>query len=85
MVTTNQNSTTDTHTNKKKQSKHNTKDSHQVPKEEKEEGKKKITKKKNPKQNKFKTVNKMAIRAYISIITLEDPTKRCRLAEWVQK
>ena len=49
-----------------------------------EEGKKKSNK------NKSETINKMAIRTYISIITLNvnglnAPTKRCRLAEWIQK
>ena len=48
----------------------------------KEEGKKKH-------KNKSKTINKMAIRTYISIITLNvnglnAPTKRHRLAEWIQ-
>jgi len=47
-----------------------------------EEGMKKENK------NKSKTVNKMAIRTYISIITLHvnglnAPTKRQRLAEWI--
>ena len=41
-------------------------------------------------KNKSKTVNKMSIRTYISIITLNAnglnaPTKRHRLAEWMQK
>ena len=54
MVTTNQKSTIDTHTNKKKQSKHNTKDSHQATREQKK-GRKKTNK------TKSKTVNKMAI------------------------
>ena len=41
-------------------------------------------------KNKSKTTNKMAIRTYISIITLNinglnAPTKRHRLAEWIQK
>ena len=41
-------------------------------------------------KNKSKAVNKMAIRIYISIITLNvnglnAPTKRHRLAEWTQK
>ena len=45
--------------------------------------------KKNNK-NKSKAINKMAIRTYISIITLNvnglnAPTKRHRLAEWIQK
>ena len=49
-----------------------------------EEGKKK------EQQNKAKAINKMAIRTYISIITLNvnglnAPSKRHRLAEWIQK
>ena len=54
MVTTNQKSTTDTYTNKKKQSKHNTKYGHQTIREQK--GRKKYQ------QNKSKIINKMAIR-----------------------
>ena len=46
MVTAHQKSAVDTRTNKKKQSKHNTKDSHQTP----GEGKKKGQQKTNPKQ-----------------------------------
>ena len=82
-VTANQKSTIDTHMNKKKQSKYNRKDSHQTTR-----GENKGRKKNN--ENKSKTVNKMAIRAYISIITLNVnglnvPIKRHRLAEWIQK
>ena len=45
---------------------------------------------KKSKQNKSKTVNKQAIRTYISIITLNANrlnalTRRHRLAEWIQK
>ena len=41
-------------------------------------------------KNKSKTINKMGIRKYILIITLNEnelnaPTKRHRLAEWIQK
>ena len=86
MVTVNQKSTIDTYTNKISQSKHSTKDSHQNRREEYKirEGKKKSTTKKP------KTVNKLALRTYISIITLSAngliaPTKRHRLAEWIQK
>ena len=47
MVTTNQKSTIETQTQKKKESKHNTKVSHQITREEnKEEGKEKINKNK---------------------------------------
>ena len=50
----------------------------------KEEGKKKTYK------NKFKSIKKMSIRIYISIVTLKinglnAPTKRHRLVEWIQK
>ena len=46
--------------------------------------------KKRPKNNKPKTIKKMVIGMYISIITLNvnglnAPTKRHRLAEWIQK
>ena len=45
---------------------------------------------KNTNKNKSKTLNKMAIRIYISIITLNinglnAPTKRHRLAEWIEE
>ena len=51
MVTTNQKSTIDTGTNKKKQSKHNTKDNHQSTiKENKRIKEEKRTTKTNPKQ-----------------------------------
>ena len=59
MVTANQKSTIDIHTKKKKESKHNTKDSHQITREENKRGRKKTCK------NKSKTINKMAIRTYI--------------------
>ena len=41
-------------------------------------------------QNKYKTINKMAVRTYILTIALNinklnGPTKRHRLTEWVQK
>ena len=84
MVTANQKSTIDIHTKKKKESKHNTKDSHQITREENKRGRKKTCK------NKSKTINKMVIRTYISIITLNvtglnAPTKGHGLAEWIQK
>ena len=53
MGTENQKYTIDTHTNKK-QSKHNTKDSHQIIREQKRQGRKKAYK------NKSKTLKKMA-------------------------
>ena len=86
MVTTNQKSITNIQTEKKKESKYNTKNSHQITKKEnKEERKNKKTYK-----NKSKTINKMAIRTYISTITLNVnglnvPTKRHRLAESIQE
>ena len=84
MVTANKKSTIDIHMKKKKESKHNTKNSHQITKEQKRKGRKKTYK------NKCKTINKMAVRTYISIITLNvnglnAPTKIHRLAEWIQK
>ena len=74
MVTANRKSTIDTHTKKKKESKHNSKVSHQITREQKRKGQK------NTYKNKSKTINKMAIRTYMSIITLNvnglnDPTK----------
>ena len=49
-----------------------------------------IQEKKNDLQNQPQTIKKMAIGTYISIITLnvngwDAPTKRHRLAEWIQK
>ena len=49
-----------------------------------------IQQKKKDLQNQPQTIKKMAIRTYISIITLNvnrlnAPTKRHRLAEWTQK
>ena len=43
-----------------------------------------------PSKNKLKTIKKMVIGSYISIITLNvnglnAPNKRCRLTEWIQK
>ena len=61
MGTTNQKSTIDTHTKKKKQSKHNTKDNHQITREESK--KKKKGTKKNYKNN-LKIINKMAVSIY---------------------
>ena len=83
MVTVNKKSTIDTHTIKKNQSKHNAKDSHQTTRDQEKERKKTI-------KTISKTVNKIAIRTYISIIILNvnglnAPTKRHRLDEWIQK
>ena len=58
MVTANQKSTIETHTNKKKQFKHNTKESSNLKRREHEKGRKKTNK------NESKTINKMAIRTY---------------------
>ena len=55
-----------THTNKKNQLKYNTKDSHQTTRGENQ--RKREEKKSN--KNKSKAINKMAIRTYISITTL---------------
>ena len=49
-----------------------------------------IKEKKKDIQNQPRTIKKMAIRTYISITTLNvnglnAPTKRHRLAEWIQK
>ena len=86
MVTTNQKSTIDTQAKMKKQSKHNTKVSHQITREENKRGREE----KKTYKNKSKTTNKMDIRTYISIITLNVnklnvPTKRHKLAEWIQR
>ena len=58
MVTTNQKSTIDIHKKNKKESKHNTKHSHQITREEK----------RGREENKPKTINKMAVRTYISVL-----------------
>ena len=73
MVTTKLNSMIDIHTKKKKESKYNTKETHQI-------------RRKKSYKNKSKTINKMAIRTYMLIITLHvkllnAPTIRHRLAE----
>ena len=65
MVTANRKSIVDTHTNKEKQFKHNTKDSYQTTREK---NKRRAEKKTN--KNKSKAINKMATRTYISTITL---------------
>ena len=80
MVTANQKSTVDTHTNKKKPSKHKRQSLNHKRREQEKKGRKKSN----------KTVNKMAKRTYTSITTLNvsglnAPTKRCRPAEWIQK
>ena len=84
-VNANQKSTIDTHTKKEKaiQIKHY-KDSHQTTWEE-NNGRRE---EKKTNKNKLKTVNKMEVRTYVSIITLNvnglsAVTKRHRLAEWI--
>ena len=84
MGSANQKTAIDLHTNKKKQSKHNAKDNPQITGEKKEE------RKKRPAKTNPKTIKKMAVRSYISIITLNingfcAPTERRRLAVWIQK
>ena len=81
MVTTNWKHVIDIHTKKKKaiQKQHY---SHQITGEQKRKGKKDL-------QNKSKTINKMTIGTYISIITLHvnelnTQIKRHRLANWIQ-
>ena len=64
MVTTNQKPIIDAQMKKRKESKHNTKDSHQILRER---SKRRTTK--NYKNNQ-KTSNKMAINAYLSVIIL---------------
>ena len=80
MVTANQKSPINTHTNKKKQSQHNAKDSHQTTRE------KNIRREEKTNKTKSKTINKMSLRTHISIITLNvnglnAPTKIHSLAE----
>ena len=80
MGTAKQKTTIDTHTQKKKQSKHNT--TIVVKSQENKRGREE----KKAHRNKYKTVNKMAIRTYILIITsngneLNSSTKRHRLAK----
>ena len=84
MGTANQKTTIDTHTKKKKEPKHNIKDSYQITREQKRKRREKTYK------NKSKTINKMAIGTHILIITLNlnglnALTKRHRLAERIQK
>ena len=60
MITINQKSTIDTHTKNRKESKHNTKDNHQIIRDNKRRKEQKRT---------AKTIFKMAPRTYISITT----------------
>ena len=73
-----------THTKEKQECKHNTKDSHQITREEIKRGREEKLQKQT--QNNEQNGN----RTYISIITLNKnrsnaPNKRHRLAEWIQK
>ena len=70
LVATNQKSIIDTHTKKRKESKHNTKDRHQITREESKRKRKKQTNKKTTKKTHLKTVTKMTISTYLPIITL---------------
>ena len=77
--------TTDTHTKKKKQLKPNAKGGHQTTRQKEKRGKEE----KNIYKSKPKTIKKCQ-QEHISIITLNEnglnvPTKRHRLADWIQK
>ena len=81
MITLNQVSTIDTHTQKEK-TKQTQQDSQQIARERKRKERKKTYK--------TKMMNKVAIRTYISVgilnvNRLNTPIKRHRLAEWIQK
>ena len=81
-VTPNQKSTTDTHTKKKKQSNYNTNNSQQVTREQRRKGRKRTYK------TESKIMNKMAIRTYMSIITLNGNRLNAqtkRQTDWIQK
>ena len=89
MVTANQKPTTDTHTNTHKKRKSNPNTTLKIvnkPQEKRtREGKEKKTT-----NNKCKTINKISIRTYTSIITLNvnglnARTKKHRLTQWIQK
>ena len=83
MVTTKQKPIIDIQTKNKKESKHNSEDSYQITRgQKKKEGNKTY-------KNKSKTINKMAIGTYISIITinvngLNAPTK-CFNTDWLNE
>ena len=84
MVTADGTFTIDTYTKKKKESKHNTKSSHQITRERKKK------ERENTYKNKSKTINNPAISIYISKITLSvnrlnASTKKQTLAEWIPK
>ena len=86
MVTTNQKSIIDTQTHKRKDSKHNTLDSHQITREES----KRRRKEEKDYKNNLKAMNTMAISTYLSIIKLNVNglnalIKRHRVAECIHK
>ena len=69
------------------QSKHNTKGTHQITRED---NKRRGGKKEKYQKQQFKAINKMTINIYLYIITLNvnglnAPSKRNRLAKWIQK
>ena len=77
--------TTATHTKKKEQLKPNTKGGHRITRQKEKRGKEE----KNTYKSKPKTIKKCQ-QEHISIITLNEnglnaPTKRHRLADWIQK
>ena len=85
MVRANQRSIIDIHTKKKKESKYNTNDRHQVTRDKNKRRGRGMTYK-----NKFKTMNKMAIRTYrpiiiLNISRLNVSTKKHRQTKWIQK
>ena len=71
IVTTNQKSTIETHTKKKKESKHNTKVSHQITREEnKEDGRKKSTKTKPKQENGNRNIHQIRSDQLLSPVQL---------------
>ena len=85
MENTNQKTTIDTHTKKKKQPKHKTKDGHQITSEENKRGKEEKTPTKpNPKQLRNWQQNNISI-ITLNVNGLNAQTKRLRLTEWIQK
>ena len=85
MVTANQKSAIDTHTKKKKQSKSNIKDSHQITREENNRGREEKNLQKQTQNNEQNGNKNIHIDNYLNVNGLSAPTKRHRLAEWIQK
>ena len=84
-ITANPKPAIEAHKSKKKQLKYKTKENHQTTR-----GENKRRRGEKSHKNKSKTANKMARRTYISMMALNvnghnSPTKRHRLAEWIQK